>query len=687
MVALGLAVLALLTAGVARPADAAPVAHSAVAAVDPIGAHSMLQLNDPPSFMEAMFAQAAAMHASAIRLDVAPALAFSSQSAPPDFSGLDEVVALAQRYDLRVVGDLLTIPEWMAQCETPTSNPSRCATDDLTGYASVIRQIVSRADPVIRDWEIWNEPDTAEFFDGTPQQYAFMLRAAHDAIKSVDPADNVLLGGISAVAGTSWLAQVFATPGADAIAAFDIANLHERGDLWQLAPDLAGFRQFLAGQGFAGPLWITEHGYPSDPGYQYDPGYTGGQAAEASYLEASVPTLIDAGAAEVFVTERDNLSGEFASEGVLGGQVADPPPADPQITAKPAFAVVQTIAECFQALGRDCPGMRATASPAAALLPPAPPGQTSTRTVAVTDPGTVPIVLGPASITGAGAAGLSVASNGCAGMVLEPRETCSVSVRFALASVGEAAGELQLSSDDGILDVPLSAVAPSLSGLHSRQLAHPQFVPTGAGDGVGYRQRWELTLTNPLRAGVSIARATLSGADAQRFRIASDHCAPGTLRAHGGCQLQVMFTPTRPGTARAQLTLQGTGSPLTAQLRPVAFALPVVTRLTAAGRHRCAATPGALVSATVSQAATVHWTLTRAAGAGHGACPRAGPPTGRVIASGAVRTGGHGTARTARWSLPRASAGLTPGAYMLTVSAVNGHGAGPLRAMALRLGP
>jgi hypothetical protein len=153
-----------------------------------------------------------------------------------------------------------------------------------------------------------------------------------------------------------------------------------------------------------------------------------------------------------------------------------------------------------------------------------------------------------------------------------------------------------------------------------------------------------------------------------------------------------MFTPTRPGTARAQLTLQGTGSPLTAQLRPVAFALPAVTRLTAARRRGCVATPGALVSATVSQAATVHWTLTRAAAAGHGVCPRPGAPAGRVVASGAVRTGGHGTgghgtARTARWSLPRAFGGLTPGAYMLTVSAVNGHGAGPLRAMALRLGP
>ena len=155
----------------------------------------MLQLDDPPSFMEAMFAQAAAMHVSALRLDVAPALIFASQSRPPDFTGLDDVVALAQTYHLRVVADLLTIPPWMADCATPTSDPSRCATDDVSSYASMIRQIVTRADPVVRDWEVWNEPDTAEFFDGTPQQYARMLRAAHDAVKAADPADNVLLGG------------------------------------------------------------------------------------------------------------------------------------------------------------------------------------------------------------------------------------------------------------------------------------------------------------------------------------------------------------------------------------------------------------------------------------------------------------------------------------------------------------
>ena len=543
------------------------------AAQNPIGAHSMLQLDDPPSFMTAMFAQAAAMHASAIRLDVAPALVFPSQSQGPDFYGLDEVMSLARTYRLRVVADLMTVPTWIADCSAPTTDASRCATTDLAAYAAVITEIVSHADPVIRDWEVWNEPDAAAFFDGTPQQYAFMLRTAHDAIKAVDPSDDVLLGGISGIAGAGWLGQVFATPGADAAHAFDTANVHERGDLWSLASDLAAWRQFFAATGFTGPLWVTEHGYPADAAYQSDPGYTGGEAAQASYLAASVPTLVDAGAAEVFVTERDNLGGQFGSEGVLGGGVSDPPPADPTVVPKPSFGVVQTIAECYEAIGRDCPGARPAASPSAVTMPPVPPGQMSGRKVTVTDPGGKPILLGAATLAGSDAGGLAVLQNGCAGQVLEPHETCVVSVLFRPAAGGEAVGALELASDQGPLDVPVSAAAPSLSALRSLGLP-AKFTPMGAGDGVGYPQRWALVLTNPLSAGVLITRASLSGPDARRFRIPSDRCAHATLGPRHSCRLTVLFTPTSAGSARAQLTLQGTGMPLTAALRPIVFPSP-----------------------------------------------------------------------------------------------------------------
>jgi len=74
---------------------------AAAADESPIGAHAMLQLNDPPSFDQAMFQEAAAMHASALRMDIAPAIVFSSESQPPDFSGLDRVMALAQHIVVR----------------------------------------------------------------------------------------------------------------------------------------------------------------------------------------------------------------------------------------------------------------------------------------------------------------------------------------------------------------------------------------------------------------------------------------------------------------------------------------------------------------------------------------------------------------------------------------------------------
>src|SRR6202012_4291671 len=140
----------------------------------------------------------------------------------------------------------------------------------------------------------------------------------------------------------------------------------------------------------------TEHGYPSDPAYQYDPGYTGGESSQAAYLEASLPTLIDAGAAAVFVTERDNLSGAFASEGVLGGNVADPPPADPQIITSRRGRGWARHRALFPQSGRAGPRAPAVASPSAAPPPPAPPGQTSIRSVMITNPGTTPIVLGSA---------------------------------------------------------------------------------------------------------------------------------------------------------------------------------------------------------------------------------------------------------------------------------------------------
>ncbi len=550
---------------------------AARADASPIGAHSMLQLNAPLPFKERMFAEAAAMHASAIRLDVQPSMVFTDPLGPPDFTGLDEVVALSQRYHLRVVADLLSIPWWIASCGQSiawTAVP-RCATDDLPDYESMLAEIVTRADPVIRDWEIWNEPDQGDFFSGTPQQYARMLRAAHDTIKQIDPQANVLLGGISDAAGMAWLAQVFATPDADAAHAFDIANVHERARLSALAPDLAAWRKFLASYGFDGPLWVTEHGYPSDPAYQYDPAYADGEFSQAAYLTASIPTLLDAGASEVFVTERDNLGGPFASEGILGGDVEDPPVADPLVIEKPSYDAVSALAQCYAVLGRDCRGPLPVAAPAGLALPPTLVGSTTTSTLSVANPGSEPLLLGQASLASpAQADGLGLAGDTCSGRILEPAQSCTVAVRYAPMDRrrGErnSAGALRRrdADDDGertrAIGLGAQLVEDGISGHRSLRSRRPGPAAHGPGQQSARRR-------GPRRGRAADARART------RFRA---ECRRMRARRIGP-RLEL---PDRRAV-HAALAREGRGHAHAAREGRRAADLPVRGGLRAAGHH------------------------------------------------------------------------------------------------------
>ncbi|MGZ4177566.1 MAG: hypothetical protein ACXVUX_15215 [Solirubrobacteraceae bacterium] len=162
---------------------------------------------------------------------------------------------------------------------------------------------------MIDDFEIINEPDGAWSFYGTPQQYARILAAAYAAIHAANPDARVVLGGLMNVGGHGWLDQVLATPGADALHRFDIANIHVRVPPAQAGAIVAGWRRHLARTGFHGPLWVTETGYPADPTWQTEPGYRDGPAGQARWMATAIPAMLHAGAARVFVTERDSLAG------------------------------------------------------------------------------------------------------------------------------------------------------------------------------------------------------------------------------------------------------------------------------------------------------------------------------------------------------------------------------------------
>jgi hypothetical protein len=285
----------------------------------------------PAAMKERIFAESKAMGARYIRVDVELGGIFEFEGHEPDdadWKRLDEVMELSRRHALPVLGILLSPPGWMSL-------------DDAEEFGRMAGAVAAHARGTIVRWEIVNEPDGAWAFKGTPEQYAHMLRAAHDEIRVRVPEARVAMGGAMTPEDPAWIERVLATPGADAASAFDIANVHLRGQLRWLPGQLAAWRGLLARHGFDGPVWVTEHGYPADPEYQSDPAFHGGEAAQAAYLTESVLSLAEAGADEVFVTLRDNLHGGFASEGVASIAEQAPHP----VRRKPAFAAVRRLVD------------------------------------------------------------------------------------------------------------------------------------------------------------------------------------------------------------------------------------------------------------------------------------------------------------------------------------------------------
>jgi hypothetical protein len=333
-----LPVAALAAAAGPAPAEAAPVS-----------SHAMVHTCCTPAAMkERIFAEAAASGAEFIRVDVELGGIFDAEGSRerPDWRGLDGVIELAQRHDLKVLGVMLGIPSWLSSCPGRGAEAPLCPPRDAAAFGRLAAEVAAHARDSIEHWEILNEPDAAWAFKGTAEDYARMLSAAYDAIHARVPEARVVLGGVERPREHAWTERMLATPGADAARKFDIAAVHLRLRLRNVLADLPAYlrsyRFLLAARGFQGPVWVTEHGYPADPAFQRDPAYRGGDAAQAAFLRDSIPRLTGAGADQVFVTLRDNLWGEYLSEGLV--HIDESVPTYPA-TRRPAFEVSRGLSD------------------------------------------------------------------------------------------------------------------------------------------------------------------------------------------------------------------------------------------------------------------------------------------------------------------------------------------------------
>ncbi len=332
-----------------------PSASLAAATNNRIGLHSMLFPDTPFSAQEEMFRQAKAAGASYIRVDLSLSAIFTRgeyRGYPfyrTTWTQTDQYATLSNRYGVKVLAIIYATPWFIADCPPGVTQADayHCPVADLARYQQMVSEVASRYAGVINDFEILNEPDIGRYFYGSPQQYAALLGAAADGIHAANPRGRVALGGISKISTTAFTDAVLAAD-ASLPAKIDINTIHLRSTSSTAAANVARWRQYFNDHGMRGPLWLTEFGYPADGVFQYDSKYRGaGEASQAAYLEATMPVIVGAGGDMIFVTQRDWGKDHFASEGILSAP--NPLPANPVVTRRQSFAVVQRAAASLTA--------------------------------------------------------------------------------------------------------------------------------------------------------------------------------------------------------------------------------------------------------------------------------------------------------------------------------------------------
>jgi hypothetical protein len=154
---------------------------------------------------------------------------------PTNFSLIDQMVAEAARRGISLMPMIIDAPRWDALKHTHGGVVSIPRADGP--YARFLAALVQRYGPngtfwqsntpvlPVRMWQIWNEPNLKPFWPLQPwvQRYVTLLKAAHDAIKRLDPGAKVILGGLP---NYSWksLQKIYAIPGARRL--FDVVAVH-----------------------------------------------------------------------------------------------------------------------------------------------------------------------------------------------------------------------------------------------------------------------------------------------------------------------------------------------------------------------------------------------------------------------------------------------------------------------------
>ena len=144
------------------------------------------------------------------------------------------------------------------------------APEDVPLFLEYVRRTVEHYKDRVYAWEIWNEPDIARFWTGTPEEFYDLARRTAKTIREVHPKARILGPAMTAPLGAMSAKQIEGLHTAGAMKNVDHPTMHT-----YLSDPRGYYNEFLRTQnaaakhGHDGSVWITELGDPDGGVYPW----------------------------------------------------------------------------------------------------------------------------------------------------------------------------------------------------------------------------------------------------------------------------------------------------------------------------------------------------------------------------------------------------------------------------------
>jgi len=188
-----------------------------------------------------------------------------------NWSWLDIDTTEAQKRGVQILLTLGFTPQWASSDPNNKQSPygalgATAPPADVNDWKDFIRATATRYKGKIHGYEVWNEPDGAYFYSGTPAQLVPLEKATREVLNETDPVALVITPSVSGggnLACIGWMSDYF-TAGGGKYA--DVTGVH----MYSAVPEdvVSGsrlYRIMLASHHMdKKPLWNTETGWGWD---------------------------------------------------------------------------------------------------------------------------------------------------------------------------------------------------------------------------------------------------------------------------------------------------------------------------------------------------------------------------------------------------------------------------------------